>query len=106
MASFFSKLFGLSGGSSEKPAGGGAAKTETYADCLIKALPMREGSQFRLAGSIEKTIDGEVRVRNFIRADLFTSEQDAIDATLRKAHQIIDQNGPSLFSDGAEPRQV
>ncbi|MDQ0320382.1 hypothetical protein QO002_002520 [Pararhizobium capsulatum DSM 1112] len=106
MASFFAKLFGISSASTEKATSGGAAKTETYADCLIKAAPMREGSQFRLAGSIEKTIDGEIRVRSFIRADLFTSEQDAIDATLRKAHQIIDQNGPSLFSDDAASRPV
>ena len=107
MASFFSKLFGLSGGSENKVAEGGSApKTETYAECLIKAAPMREGSQFRLAGSIEKVVGGETVVRTFIRADLFTSEQDAIDATLRKAHQIIDQNGPSLFSDGTAPRAV
>lgn len=104
MASFFAKLFGISGGSPEKATS--SARTETYADCLIKPAPMREGSQFRLAGSIEKIVDGETRVRSFIRADLFTSEQDAIDATLRKAHQIIDQNGPSLFSDAVSSRQV
>ncbi|MNL65194.1 Transcriptional activator HlyU [compost metagenome] len=68
---------------------------------------MREGSQFRLAGSIEKTASGgDVRVRSFIRADLFTSEQDSIDATFRKGRQIIEQTGPSLFADDAPSRQV
>lgn len=81
-------------------------KSETYAGCLIKAIPQREGSQYRLAGSIEKEVDGTVRVRTFIRADLFSSEEDVVDATLRKAHQIIDQNGPSLFADDAAARQV
>ncbi len=45
-------------------------------------------------------------MRNFIRADMFGSSDDAIECTVRKAQQIIDQNGPSLFSDGARVRQV
>jgi hypothetical protein len=105
MASFLSKLFGFSSGSSAE-ASASSGKTETYGDCLIRANPMREGAQFRLAGSIEKEVDGMVRVRTFIRADLFSSEQDVIDATLRKAHQIIDQHGPSLFADDVASRQV
>ncbi|WP_112815447.1 HlyU family transcriptional regulator [Ensifer sp.] len=106
MASFFSKLFGRSG-STETESHVASGKTEAYAECTIRATPMREGAQFRLAGSIEKSIgEGGVRVRSFIRADLFTSEQDAIDATFRKGRQIIDQTGPSLFSDDAQSRQV
>ena len=105
MASFLSKLFGLSKASGTETAAS-SGKTETYGDCLIRATPMREGSQFRLAGSVEKEIEGGVRVRTFIRADVFTSEQDVIDATLRKARQIIDQHGPSLFSDDIASRQV
>jgi hypothetical protein len=106
MASFFSKLFGFSGGS-EKQAQPAAGKTETYADCLIRATPIREGAQYRLAGSIEKaTPDGAMKVRNFIRADLFTSEQDAIDSALRKGRQIIDEQRATLFSDDAQSRSV
>ncbi|MEI2301083.1 HlyU family transcriptional regulator [Ensifer sp. MJa1] len=106
MASFFSKLFGRSG-SSETQAQPAAGKSEAYADCTIRATPMREGSQFRLAGSIEKALpEGGTKVRSFIRADLFTSEQDAIDSALRKGRQIIDQTGPSLFADDAQSRQV
>ncbi|HEV7319362.1 MAG TPA: HlyU family transcriptional regulator [Ensifer sp.] len=106
MASFFSKLFGRSG-TSEDQAQAAPGKAEAYADCTIRATPMREGSQFRLAGSIEKVSpEGVTKVRNFIRADLFTSEQDSVDAALRKGRQIIDQTGPSLFSDDAPSRQV
>lgn len=106
MASFFSKLFGRSG-SSENQTQAAPGKTEAYAECTIRATPMREGSQFRLAGSIEKaSADGGTKTRSFIRADLFTSEQDAIDAALRKGRQIIAQTGPSLFSDDAQSRQV
>lgn len=103
MASFLSKLFG---GGSKAESAQSSAKTETYGDCLIRATPQKEGAQFRLAGSIEKDVDGVIRVRTFIRADLFSSEQDVIDATLRKAHQIIDQHGASLFADDVDRRQV
>ena len=103
MASFLSKLFG---GGSKAESAASSAKTETYGDCLIRATPQKEGAQFRLAGSIEKNVDGVIRVRTFIRADLFSSEQDVIDATLRKAHQIIDQHGPSLFADDVDRRHV
>ncbi|APG91067.1 HlyU family transcriptional regulator [Sinorhizobium americanum] len=105
MASFFSKLFGLSGGS-EKPAEPAPGKTESYADCLIRATPMREGAQFRLAGSIEKVLPGGTKVRHFIRADLFTSEQDAIDSALRKGRQIVDEQRAALFADEAQSRSV
>ncbi len=77
-----------------------------HGDCTIRATPMREGAQYRIAGTIEKTVDGAVLKRTFIRADVFASEQDVLDATFRKARQIIDQNGASLFSDGAASRQV
>ena len=45
-------------------------------------------------------------MRNFIRADVFTSSDDAVESTFRKAQQIIDQNGASLFGDGEKIRQV
>lgn len=106
MASFFSKLFGFSGGS-DKQAEPAAGKAENYADCVIRATPMREGAQYRLAGVIEKTMpDGATKVRNFIRADLFSSEQDAVDSALRKGRQIVDEQRSALFSDDASTRSV
>jgi hypothetical protein len=104
MASFFSKLFGR-GGDSAAPAKV-AEETEAYNDLTLVAAPIPEGGQYRLAGRIEKR-DGElVLVRTFIRADLFSSRDDTVASTFRKARQIADQHGASLFSDGAESRQV
>ena len=77
-----------------------------HAGCTIYATPQREGNQFRLMGRIEKDVNGEILVRNFIRADVFTSSDDAVESTFRKAQQIIDQNGASLFGDGEKVRQV
>ena len=40
-------------------------------------------------------------MRNFIRADIFTSEADALEFTFRKAEQIIGQSRGAIFADGA-----
>ncbi|MET0748070.1 MAG: HlyU family transcriptional regulator [Rhizobium sp.] len=111
MASFLSSILSIfTGGSAPKADAGKAsaspAPSQLYNDCQIFAVPQREGSQFRLAGRIEKQVNGETLVRTFIRADMFSSVDDALETTFRKAQQIIDQNGPSLFADGAPTRQV
>jgi hypothetical protein len=108
MASIFSSIFSMFSGGA-KPAdtaAGVAAEPQLYGDCTIYAEPQKEGGQYRLAGRIEKTVGEDVLVRNFIRADMFSSSDDAIECTVRKAQQIIDQNGSSLFSDGVKVRQV
>ncbi|MDP9592073.1 HlyU family transcriptional regulator [Shinella sumterensis] len=104
MASFFSKLFGRGGGSAS-PAKV-AEETEAYNDLLLVAAPIQEGSQYRLAGRIEKRDGDRVLVRSFIRADIFTSRDDTVATAFRKARQIADQHGASLFADGVESRQV
>lgn len=104
MASFLSKLFGLSGKTSVAAAA--PEEREIYNDLILVATPMAEGSQFRLAGRIEKHDGDVVLARTFIRADLFSVRDDAVSAAFRKAKQIADQHGPSLFSDGVESRSV
>jgi hypothetical protein len=107
MASFLSNLFSMfSGGGKAAAAPVPDAEPQLYGDCRIFAVPMREGNQFRLAGRIEKDVDGEVLTRTFVRADVFTTMDDAVEYTNRKAQQIIDQNGPSLFSDGEKTRSA
>ena len=103
MASIFSKIAGIfSGGGEGSKTASVAADPQEHAGCTIYAEPIREGSQLRLAGRIEKQVEGRTLVRTFVRADMFTSQEDALECTFRKARQIIDQNGPSLFADGAE----
>jgi len=96
----------FTGSASSNGAAKPMAEPQTYKDCVIHAEPIREGSQFRLAGRIEREAEGRVLQRKFIRADVFTSLDDALDCTFRKAQQIIDQNGPALFGDGEETRSV
>jgi hypothetical protein len=97
--SFLKKLFG--GGSAS--GGGGSASAsaqqpgETYKGFTIRPVLMKAGSEYQLAGSIEKEVDGEVKVHNFVRADKFGSRDEAESLALSKARQIIDEQGDKVF---------
>ncbi len=105
MPSFFSKILSLFGGAAA-PAAPKQVPPREYEGHRIFAEPIREGAQYRLAGRIEKDFDGEIRSRRFIRADVFTSEDDAVEFTFRKGEQIVQQNRASLFADGASTGNV
>ena len=94
--SFWKKLFGGGGGSAakEEPAG----EPVEHKGFSILATPFTEGGQFQTCGVISKEIDGEVKEHRFIRADRFSSKEDAVDVTLRKARQIIDEQGERIFN--------
>ena len=92
--SFFKKLFG--GGDKAAP----QSKTEEpldYKGFAIVAAPLADGGQFRVAGSISKEFAGTVKTHNFIRADVFSDRDAAIQATIRKAQLIVDQSGDLIF---------
>ncbi len=92
--SFWKSLFG--GGSAEAKAAK-PGRTEEYNGYTIEAKPAKEEGQYQLAGRITKTIGGEVREHTFLRADRFSSYEDAENFTFVKAKQIIDQMGDKLF---------
>ncbi|MBD8064053.1 hypothetical protein IC608_01000 [Devosia sp. PTR5] len=95
--SFLKKLFG--GGSDAKaPAGDKVLGEESYKDFLIKAIEMRAGSEYQLAGIIEKDIAGERKTYRYIRADRMSSVDDVVALAFSKGRQIIDEQGNSLFS--------
>ena len=89
--SLLSKLFG-GGGSAPKE-----VAPEAYNGFNIFSDPIREGGQFRVAARIEKEIGGEVKVHQLIRADTLESLDTAIDVTINKAKQVIDEQGDSIF---------
>ncbi len=104
MASIFSRLGSLfSGGGSE----GATEEVVRELDGVrVIATPIKEGGTYRVAGRIEKDVDGKLLVRRFIRADVVNDPTEATEFTLRKGQQIVEQNGPSLFSDGVEERNA
>lgn len=91
--SFWKKLFGA----------GSAAAQEVASDPIehkgftIRATPFAEGGQYQTCGVISKEIDGEMKEHRFIRADRFASMDDAIDVSIRKARQVIDEQGDRIF---------
>ncbi|WP_419902364.1 HlyU family transcriptional regulator [Kiloniella sp.] len=100
--SFFSKLFG-----SSKPKAAEAPQKEEpvlYKEFLIRPEPAKaDNGQWRLSGYIIKTIEDDEQddlERFYLRADTFPTREEAIDFSLRKGRQIIDEQGDRLFADG------
>ncbi|MCO6185881.1 HlyU family transcriptional regulator [Rhizobium sp. L1K21] len=107
MASFFSRLGSLfTGRSTDDGGSSGKEAVREINGLTVVAAPIKEGGTYRIAGRIEKEAEGKVMVRSFIRADVFNSPDEAVEFTFRKAEQIIQQNGSTLFQDGAEARNV
>ena len=83
--SLFSKLFG--GGAAPEP------ETTSYEGFTITPNPAREGGRFRIGATIEK----EGKTHHLIRADMLESLDEANEASIRKAKQMIDEQGMRLF---------
>jgi hypothetical protein len=95
--SFWSKLFG--GGDGGQDGGGApAGPAEEYNGFTIRPTTMSAGSEFQLAGTIEKEIGGEVRRYDFVRADRFGSKTEAAQMAVAKGRQIIDEQGETMFT--------
>lgn len=113
MGSFFSRLFG---GSSDKSEADYRSDRVPYKELEYCASPKRKGDSWLLAGVIIKPgpvtthEDGESQrddlERDFIRADTFSSRDEAETFALRKAKQIIDEQGQAMFADGAKTGRV
>ncbi len=95
--SFLKKLFGGGDGGGREAAEPRVAAEEDYEGFAIAATPVPEGGQFRLAATITKEIGGETKTHRLVRADLFTSEDEAARFAIRKARQVIDEQGDRLF---------
>ena len=94
----FGKLFGgAKAGGSDSPE---AAEAVEYEGFTIIAAPLKEGSQYKTAGSITRDIDGELRTATFIRADNHSDRQSAVTHSEGKARQIIDEQGNAMFERG------
>jgi hypothetical protein len=93
--SFWKKLFGGGGGDATAP----TAQSEPihYKDYVITATPFQEGGQYQTCGVITREVDGEIKSHRFIRADRFPSLDDATETTIRKAKQVIDEQGDRIF---------
>ncbi|HUV32752.1 MAG TPA: HlyU family transcriptional regulator [Devosiaceae bacterium] len=93
--SFLKKFFG--GEAGEKASAAAPIGEEEYKGFTIRALEMRAGAQFQLAGMVEKVIGGELKVHSFIRADTLSSKNEAATLALAKGRRLVDERGDGLF---------
>ena len=93
--SFWKRLFGIGGSGAS---GSFAGESREYDGHVIYAEPVKDNGQWRLAGRITKDIEGETKEHKFVRADLFSSREDAVSLAFQKGELIIRQMGTSLFS--------
>ena len=92
--SFWKSLFG--GGSAAESEGKPGAPVE-YNGFTIRAAPYKSDGQYQTAGIIEKDVGGMRKEHKFIRADRHASLDDAVEFSLSKAKQIVDQQGERMF---------
>lgn len=95
MIKLFKSLFG-GGGDSASPKEPAADAIE-YKQFSIRPEPIKEGSQYRTAGTISLQQDGEAKSSKFIRADNHSTRDAAIEHAIGKGKQIIDERGEALL---------
>jgi hypothetical protein len=94
LLSFLKSLFGFGDQGSRKAA---TAKQAEHKGFVIEAQPYRAGGLYQTAGVISKDVDGVRKEHKFIRADAFTTRDEAADFALSKGRQLIDEQGDALF---------
>ena len=87
----FSKLFGSKG--RDDP----AAQPEMHDGFRIFPEPKKDSGGYRIEARIEKEVCGETRVHHLIRADTVQSFDEAVSFSIRKARQVIDEQGDGIF---------
>lgn len=90
--SFWKSLFGGSSAGAEKP-----SEPVDYNGFTIRAAPYKAEGQYQTAGVITKEVGGTLKEHKFIRADRHASYDDAVEFSLAKARQIVDQSGERMF---------
>ena len=93
--SFWKSLFGS--GRKRSAENAATAKQAEHKGFTIEARPYQEGGQYQTAGLISKEFDGVRKEHRFIRADRFTTIDDAVEFCLSKGRQIVDEQGDRLF---------
>ncbi|WEX11230.1 HlyU family transcriptional regulator [Chelativorans sp. AA-79] len=93
--SFLKRLFG--GGGDNAGGTETVGKPEEHKGFTIRATPFPQEGQYQTCGIISKEVGGEVKEHKFVRADRFPSADLAAEHALRKARQIIDEQGDGIF---------
>jgi len=94
--SFLKRLFG-GGGGSDEVASSKPAKQIEHKGFTIAATPYKSDGQYQTCGVVSKEVGGVLKEHRFVRADRFAAIDDAVDVSLRKGQQIVDEQGERIF---------
>lgn len=89
----FSSIKSIFSGGESKPQEPEAMPAVEYDGFTITPAPVQEDTGFRINGTITK--DEQTHI--FIRADTLPSAELCAEETVRKAKQMIDQQGDRIF---------
>jgi hypothetical protein len=68
-----------------------------YSGYRICPTPYQRAGQYQTCGVIEKEVRGELKEHRFIRAEAHASREQAVEFSIAKAQQLIDEQGERLF---------
>ena len=95
--SFLKRLFGGGGGEANEAASAKPAKQVEHKGFLISATPYKAEGQYQTCGVVSKEVDGVMKEHRFIRADRFAGLDDAVDISIKKGIQLVDEQGERMF---------
>ena len=94
--SFLKRLFG--GGGAGEQGRSEPAKQIEHNGFMVAATPFKAEGQYQTCGIVSKEVAGVLKEHKFIRADRFAGLDDAVEVSLRKGVQLVDEQGDRLFS--------
>ncbi|PBC03652.1 HlyU family transcriptional regulator [Mesorhizobium sp. WSM3860] len=95
--SFLKRLFGGGGGEATDTGAAKSAKQVEHKGFLISATPYKADGQYQTCGVVSKEVDGVMKEHRFIRADRFAGLDDAVDISIKKGIQLVDEQGERMF---------
>jgi hypothetical protein len=95
--SFLKRLFG-SGDKTADASAPAVARQVEHKGFLVSATPYKADGQYQTCGIVSKEIGGVLKEHKFIRADRFASLDDAVEVSLKKGLQLVDEQGDKVFS--------
>jgi hypothetical protein len=97
MVSFLRSLIAKFTGGENPPQDEPPGEAVEYKGFRLRAAPFAAKGQYQTAGLIEKDTPEGVKEHRFVRADTLPSRDEAAEFAIRKAKQIVDEQGDRIF---------
>ncbi len=75
---------------------GATAAQERYEGYELLARPIREGNVWRVAGTVRSGEGDAAEAQDFVRADTMADHDEAVQMSLLKARQLVDERGRGI----------